>query len=81
MNEINNELFPVKIKEYANRIINLEEDRKEIAGQVSTVYQEAESKGFNKKALKQALKLLNLQKEDRDRQLSLTEQYLDQIGG
>ena len=77
----NYELLPIKLKEYTDRIERLEEEKKEISEQINTVYQEAESKGFDKKALKQALKMLKLQKEERDRQLELTSQYLQEIGG
>jgi uncharacterized protein (UPF0335 family) len=80
-NVITGELFKISLKEYADRIANLEEEKKEISDQIATVYQEAESKGFDKKALRQALKMLKLQKGERDRQLDLTSQYLDQIGG
>lgn len=75
------ELFKISLKEYADRIANLEEEKKEISDQIATVYQEAESKGFDKRALRQALKMLKLQKAERDRQLDLTSQYLDEIGG
>jgi len=75
------ELLPIKLKEYTDRIERLEEEKKEISEQINTVYQEAEGKGFDKKALKQALKMLKLQKEERDRQLELTSQYLEEIGG
>ncbi len=77
---LNGELFEIHLKEYTDRIEKLEEEKKEISDQITTVYQEAESKGFDKKALKQALKMLKLQKEERDRQLELTTQYLEEIG-
>lgn len=77
---LNGELFEIHLKEYTDRIEKLEEEKKEIFDQISTVYQEAESKGFDKKALKQALKMLKLQKEERERQLELTTQYLEEIG-
>jgi len=73
------EMFEIRLKEYTDRIEKLEEEKKEISDQIGTVYQEAESKGFNKKALKQALKMLKLQKEERERQLELTTQYLEEI--
>jgi len=78
---VNGELFQINLKEYANRIEKLEEEKKEIADCISSIYLEAEGKGFDKKALRSALKMLKLQKEDRDRQLELTSHYLDQIGG
>lgn len=78
---LNSDVFEIRLKEYTDRIERLEEEKKEISDQISTVFQEAESKGFDKKALKQALKMLKLQKEERDRQLDLTSQYLDEIGG
>jgi len=77
---LNGEMFEIRLKEYTDRIEKLEEEKKEISEQINTVYQEAESKGFDKKALKQALKMLKLQKEERDRQLELTTQYLEEIG-
>jgi uncharacterized protein (UPF0335 family) len=77
---LNGEMFEIRLKEYTDRIEKLEEEKKEISDQISTMYQEAESKGFDKKALKQALKMLKLQKEERDRQLELTTQYLEEIG-
>lgn len=78
---LNSEMFEIRLKEYTDRIERLEDEKKEVSAQINTVYQEAESKGFDKKALKQALKMLTLQKADRDRQLELTSQYLEEIGG
>jgi uncharacterized protein (UPF0335 family) len=78
--DMNHEIFPINIKEYAGRIERLQEEKKEVSEQINTVFEEAENKGINKKALKEALKLLKLDRQMRETHLELTEQYLEQIG-
>lgn len=78
--DMNFEIFPINIKEYAGRIERLQEEKKEVSEQINTVFEEAENKGINKKALKEALKLLKLDRQMREAHLELTEQYLEQIG-
>jgi uncharacterized protein (UPF0335 family) len=78
--QVNYELLPINLKEYADRIGKLSEERKEISDFISSIYEEAENKGFDKKALKAAIKMLKLEKEERERQMQLTDLYLEQIG-
>lgn len=77
--EVNREMFPLNLKEYVNRIEKLSEEKKEIQNLIALVYEEAASKGFDKKALKDAIKMLKLEKGERDYHLELTSLYLDQI--
>jgi len=78
--KLNHEMFPINLKEYVDRIIKLADDKKEIQDFIALVYEEAASKGFDKKALKEAIKMLKLEKEERERQMQLTDLYLEQIG-
>lgn len=78
--EVNQEMFPINLKEYVDRIISLADQKKEIQEFISNVYEEAASKGFDKKALKDAIKMLKMEKVERDYHLELTNLYLEQIG-
>ncbi|GAO98194.1 hypothetical protein Cva_00842 [Caedimonas varicaedens] len=77
---MNQQLFPVKLREYSNRIEKLEEEKKELSNCIKSVYQKAENVGFDKKALKRALQMLKLEKKERENQLDLTSCYLEEIG-
>jgi len=78
--EVIPELFPINLKEYVDRIIKLADEKKELQDCISSVYEEAASKGFDKKALKDAIKMLKMEKVERDYHLELTNLYLEQIG-
>lgn len=78
--EVNREMFPINLREYVDRIIKLADEKKEIQDFITSVYEEAESKGFDKKALKDAIKMLKMEKVERDYHLELTNLYLEQIG-
>lgn len=78
--KVNHEMFPINLREYADRITKLSEEKKEIQDFISSVYEEAASKGFDKKALKEAIKMLKMEKTERDYHLELTNLYLEQIG-
>lgn len=79
--EVNSELFPINIKEYVERIQKLSEEKKDIQDCIAIIYLEAESKGFDKKALKDAIKMLKLEAKDRQNHLRLTSLYLDKLMG
>lgn len=78
--EVNHEMFPINLKEYVDRIIKLADDKKEIQDFIALVYEEAASKGLDKKALKDAIKMLKMEKVERDYHLELTSLYLEKIG-
>lgn len=78
--KLNHEIFPINLKEYVDRIISLADQKKEIQDLISLVYEEAASKGFDKKALKDAIKMLKMEKVERDYHLELTSLYLEKIG-
>lgn len=78
--EVNREMFPINLREYVDRIIKLADEKKELQDCITNVYEEAASKGFDKKALKDAIKMLKMEKTERDTHLELTNLYLEQIG-
>lgn len=78
--KLNHEMFPINLKEYVDRIIKLADEKKELQDLISLVYEEAASKGFDKKALKDAIKMLKMEKVERDYHLELTSLYLEEIG-
>lgn len=45
-----------KLKSYVDRVLKLEEEKKEISEMIKEVYLEAESQGYNKDALKLVVK-------------------------
>lgn len=75
----NGELFPVKLKQYTDRILKLSEEKKELQDCITSVYEEAAGKGFDKKALRDAIKMLKMEKGERDYHLELTTLYLGEI--
>jgi uncharacterized protein (UPF0335 family) len=68
------------LKEYFDRINNLETEKKTIADDIKEVYAEAKAAGFDTKALKKVISLAQMDKGDREKQSELIEQYLTQLG-
>lgn len=62
------------------RIERLEEEKKGIAGDIKDIYTEGGSAGFDKKILKQIIKLRAMAKADREEQEALLDIYLNALG-
>lgn len=59
------------------RIERLEEEKKEIQSDIKEVYAEAKARGYNKKALKQVIKLRKMDAADRDEMDFLVSEYMN----
>ena len=59
------------------RIERLEEEKKEIQSDIKEVYAEAKARGYNKKALKQVIKLRKMDPDDRNEMDFLVSEYMD----
>lgn len=54
-----------KLKSYIERIERLEEDKAGIASDITDIFNEAKSNGFDTKAMRQVLKLRKMKANDR----------------
>jgi len=68
------------LKSYFERIESLSEQAKSIRSDINDIFKEAESKGFDKKVMKQALKIRSMKPEDRENLDSLLDTYLKELG-
>lgn len=66
------------IKSYVDRIEKLEQEKKEIQQDIKDIYAEAKSRGYNKKALKQVIKLRKMADSDREELSYEVEKYLNE---
>jgi uncharacterized protein (UPF0335 family) len=65
------------LKEHANRIIALENERAAIGDDMKDEYAMAKANGFDVKKLKQAIKLYKKPPHERDEESTLVELYVD----
>ncbi len=68
------------LKSYIERVERLEEEKKEIAEQVSDVFKEAKGNGFDIKIMKEMIKLRKMDAADRSEQEELIELYKHALG-
>lgn len=66
------------IKSYVDRIEKLEQEKKEVQQDIKDIYAEAKSHGYNKKALKQVIKLRKMADSDREELSYEVEKYLNE---
>ena len=72
----NSGIDATKLKDFARRVQTLVEERKTLNEDIKEVFGEAKNAGFDVKALRKAITLLNLEEQDRV-QLGL---YADALG-
>lgn len=65
---------------YIQRIEHLEEEKKEIGANINEVFKEAEGNGFDKKAMKQILKLRKMDAIEREEFESTVDVYKNALG-
>ncbi len=66
------------IKSYVERIERLEQEKKEVQQDIKDIYAEAKSQGYNKKALKQVIKLRKMDSALREELSFEVEKYLNE---
>jgi len=68
------------LKQFVDSIEHLEEEKKEIADEISAKYQHAKSMGFDVKVLRHIVKLRKLTKQERDEHQDLLDCYMSALG-
>jgi uncharacterized protein (UPF0335 family) len=69
-----------KLKQIVAKIERLEEEKKEVAGQIKDVYGEAKSMGYDTKALRTVVRLRKQDRQEREEQQSILDTYLLALG-
>ncbi len=69
-----------KLRQTVSKIEKLEEEKKEVGGQIKDVYQEAKSMGYDTKALRTVIRLRKLDRQEREEQEAILDTYLLALG-
>jgi uncharacterized protein (UPF0335 family) len=69
-----------KLKQIVSKIERLEEEKKEVGGQVKDVYSEAKSMGYDTKALRACVRLRKMDRQEREEQQTILDTYLLALG-
>ncbi|MDR2268121.1 MAG: DUF2312 domain-containing protein [Holosporaceae bacterium] len=69
-----------KLKQYIEKIENLEVERNEIQEHISDMYTQAKSDGFDVKIMKKVIKLKKMRTEDRENEDLLLDTYMVALG-
>lgn len=69
-----------QLKTFIERIQTLEEEKAALARDITEVYNEAKGTGFDTKIMRQLIKLLKLEKAERQEQEAILELYLRALG-
>lgn len=80
MEEKNTESVDLKLKRFIENIEKLEEEKKEISGQISDIYREAKSFGFNTKVIREIVKKRKMNTDERVELEQLEEVYKESLG-
>ena len=65
-----------KLKQVVSKIERLEEEKKEVGGQIKDVYSEAKSMGYDTKALRQVIRFRKTDRQEREEQEAILDTYL-----
>lgn len=69
-----------KLKQYVSRIERLNAEKKALQEDLKLVYQEAANDGYDKKALRQLIKLRAMNESERIAQTEIVDLYLSVVG-
>jgi len=69
-----------QLRSIIERIERLEEEKRELAEDVKSIYQEAKSNGFNVKAIRKIVSLRKKDAEERQEEEAVLELYMHAIG-
>jgi uncharacterized protein (UPF0335 family) len=69
-----------KLKQYIEKIENLENDKTELQEQISDIYGQAKSDGFDTKIMKRVIKLKKMRTEDRENEDLVLDTYMVALG-
>lgn len=69
-----------QLKSFIERIERLEEEKAGLANDISEVYAEAKSAGFDTKVMRQVIRLRKMDRNDRQEQEALLDLYRQAVG-
>ncbi|MDR3180009.1 MAG: DUF2312 domain-containing protein [Holosporaceae bacterium] len=69
-----------KLKQYIEKIENLEVEKNEIQEHISDVYAQAKSDGFDTKIMKRIVKIKKMRPKDRENEDMLLDTYMVALG-
>ena len=69
-----------QLKQLIERIQRLTEEKKALQADITDVFKEAKSAGFNVKIMREVLKLSDMRPDDRQERQALIELYADALG-
>lgn len=69
-----------KLKQYIEKIENLNAEKSEIQEQISDVFSQAKGDGFDPKIMKKVIKLKNMKTEERQTEDFLLDSYMMMLG-
>lgn len=69
------------IKNYIDRLIRLDEEKKEITLAIKQVYDDAKSEGYDVKIMRKVFSLIKKDKKDRIKENQMIEMYMRKIEG
>lgn len=69
-----------KLKQVVSKIERLEEEKKEVGGQIKDVYAEAKSMGYDTKALRSAIRYRKQDRQEREEHQTILDTYLLALG-
>lgn len=80
MTKGHNSVDPGRLKSLIQRVEKLMEERKAIGADISEVFAEASSAGYDAKIMRQVIRLRAMDKADREEQDALRDVYLNAVG-
>jgi uncharacterized protein (UPF0335 family) len=69
-----------KLKQYIEKIENLEVEKNEVQEQITDVYAQAKSDGFDTKIMKKIVKIKKMRPKDRENEDMLLDTYMVALG-
>ncbi|MEM6440461.1 MAG: DUF2312 domain-containing protein [Pseudomonadota bacterium] len=69
-----------QLRSIVERIERLEDEKKEVAGQIKEVYDEAKANGFDVKTLRKVVSLRKKKPEERSEEEAMLDLYLNALG-
>lgn len=69
-----------QLKKLTDRVIELEDEKDHVAGQIKQVFAEAKAMGFDTKILRKVVRELKRSEADRQEEFRLMEMYLNALG-
>ncbi len=69
-----------KLRQYMERIENLEAEKAEVQDNISDTYKQAKNDGFDPKVMKKVLRLKKMKTEDRESEDLLLDTYMAALG-